>query len=648
MFWQGLRIKKTLLALGPVLVLLIGYFTYFRGYSEPTALFWDENYHIASAQKYLNGIFFMEPHPPLGKLLIAAGEKLLDANPVDNTFIGTDHAQGLPDNFSFAGYRFFSSLLGCLTGLVLYFLFYQITSRAWVATCLSALYLFDNALIVHARSAMLDAPLIFFVCLALCFYQVLYRDLSNGKRLRFLALGFGVASALALATKATGLVLLAFGLVLCFRKARLGGGALVTFLVWSLIPALVIWSAVWQIHFALGRTLNPVLSHKGFYGASAEVKKVLEGARPRHLWDFPILLRDNLRYASQYQRGVPKLNLCKVGELGSPSFLWPFGGRSINYRWETTDDVTRYLYLQANPAGWALGLLGLVLGFGLVVGSALTGAVLKRSYTGEMAAYMFGYIFYMGLISQLGRVMYLYHYFVPLILSWVMFAFVFEAVTNLGRFTVSAKQKNFVLILLISLVMLCFGVFSPLTYSKPISDAAISKLAWLKIWDLRCARCAVKNEFASPVYDPNVKPFPDVAISGLKAENGYQEWGDPKQDLTVTGKKIIVGGKEYQHGLGVHARSNLKFAVRKSVKSFNAFVAMPDALPTQNESGGSVVFEVRGDGRVLWRSVVVKPGTSPISLNLAVEKVENLELVVLDSGDGNTNDHAVWINPEFL
>jgi dolichyl-phosphate-mannose--protein O-mannosyl transferase len=51
--------------------------TYFHNYSYPPSLFWDENYHIASAEKYIQGVFFMEPHPPLGKLLIAAGEKTL-------------------------------------------------------------------------------------------------------------------------------------------------------------------------------------------------------------------------------------------------------------------------------------------------------------------------------------------------------------------------------------------------------------------------------------------------------------------------------------------------------------------------------------------------------------------------------------------
>ncbi len=96
---SDLTSNPTLLSVG--FLLILSYFTYVHGYWYPSELFWDENYHIASAQKYLNGVFFMEPHPPLGKLMIAAGEWLINANPIDNQFIGTDYATNIPNGFSF-------------------------------------------------------------------------------------------------------------------------------------------------------------------------------------------------------------------------------------------------------------------------------------------------------------------------------------------------------------------------------------------------------------------------------------------------------------------------------------------------------------------------------------------------------------------
>src|SRR6185437_14159172 len=89
----------------------IAYFTYFRNYAAPPYLYWDENYHVASAQKYLSGVFFMENHPPLGKLLIAAGEALMKPNRQEPDGNLTDYITRIPPNFSFRGYRLFPVML---------------------------------------------------------------------------------------------------------------------------------------------------------------------------------------------------------------------------------------------------------------------------------------------------------------------------------------------------------------------------------------------------------------------------------------------------------------------------------------------------------------------------------------------------------
>jgi len=63
--------KRNILVFYTVIILAVSYFTYFKNYDYPPSVFWDENYHIASAQKYLTGVMFMEAHPPLGKLFVA-------------------------------------------------------------------------------------------------------------------------------------------------------------------------------------------------------------------------------------------------------------------------------------------------------------------------------------------------------------------------------------------------------------------------------------------------------------------------------------------------------------------------------------------------------------------------------------------------
>ena len=59
-------------------VLVVSYFTYFDGYYKPATPFYDEHYDILHAERYINGITFFDIHPPLGKMFIALGEKILN------------------------------------------------------------------------------------------------------------------------------------------------------------------------------------------------------------------------------------------------------------------------------------------------------------------------------------------------------------------------------------------------------------------------------------------------------------------------------------------------------------------------------------------------------------------------------------------
>ncbi|MDD4319421.1 MAG: phospholipid carrier-dependent glycosyltransferase, partial [Candidatus Peribacteraceae bacterium] len=330
-------------------VLFLSFLTYFFRYTEPPRVFWDENYHIASAQKYLNGVYFMEQHPPLGKLLIALGEKLLSPNERTDQFLGTDYAADFSDDFSFAGYRLFSALLGWLTAPLLFLIFLYITRNSLFAALLSFLYIFDNALLVHIRGAMLEGPLMFFCALMVLAYFLLLEYGERPRRFAWLSLLFGVSFGLVATTKLFGLAMILFlpaylYTLLPHWKRIAKATALFS------VGFLAVYCSVWYIHFALGKTIQPTLPDNGFYQASDAYKTVIAEGRTASLLAFPVMLRDSIRYVPFYNRGAPRLDLCKADENGSPFYLWPLGARSINYRWETPDGTEyRYLYLQSNP-----------------------------------------------------------------------------------------------------------------------------------------------------------------------------------------------------------------------------------------------------------------------------------------------------------
>jgi len=187
--------RRQLLVIYAFVVFILAFFSFFWNYNYPNSSQWDEVYHISSAEKYLKGSLFMESHPPLGKMFIALGEKILGPNAAkpDVSFLGklcfgqedwkirpeiidkssflkVDQITSYPTGFSFCGFRLMPVVFATLTAPLLFFLLFLLIRNVHLAAIFSSLYLFDNAIILQARAAMVDSIQIFFVILALVYF----------------------------------------------------------------------------------------------------------------------------------------------------------------------------------------------------------------------------------------------------------------------------------------------------------------------------------------------------------------------------------------------------------------------------------------------------------------------------------------------
>lgn len=610
-------------------------------YTSPEHLYWDENYHVASAQKYLNGVFFMEPHPPLGKLLIAAGEALVNANQDDTTFIATDHGKVLPKDFSFAGYRLFPVLCATLAVPLFFIFLLQLTGHAPISFLFALALALDNAFVVHGRAAMLDGIQIFFIIGALAGIMSSYRRLRDNAPLKTLPYLSGIALGAALATKATSLIVIPFLLILLAPlwphvTKMLGVVAKI------LGTALVAYLLSWKAHMALGKRIEPALPDRGFYQASEETKQLIRNDDIGSMRSFWPILRDNLKFFSHYEKGVPKLNMCNHNENGSAPLLWPIGGRTINYRWDKKDGETRYTYLVANPVVWALGLLGLISAAALFIASLLGRCEITREWKLCAGTLLLIWCGYMGAMVSLDRVMYLYHYLIPLTFTLALAAITLPQVrfTSL-RYT---PPQAVLYTLTAGLMLFGFRFYAPLTYGYPLTNAQLASRALLDAWDLRCPDCDLTNHLARPVCNPKEKKFPQVKIGSLFATESYQEWGEPIQGLAVEKQQVSVQGKRYDTVIGTHASSTLRFPLNKRFTSLRGKAALPDYLRTKDGKPGSVVFEVWVDGMQIWSSRTLTSDYQIQEFDLPVVDGNLLELRTLDGGDGNNNDHAVWLD----
>jgi len=482
-FWVPLYLSVTL---------LIGWFTYVRDYDQPPYLFWDENYHIASAQKYLDGIFFQEPHPPLGKLLIALGEYLVQPNVGKDvtSFHSTDHIKTLPEKYSFKGMRLVPTVMAWLTGGLLFLALYFAIQNPHLAFAVGFFYNFDTALVLHSRSAMLEGSQLFFLIGSTALFLYLYQRARAVAWWHYLLFSLLVGAALAVKVNSTIIFLLFPVLAFVDLRARLGefhhypATALRTILpsvLISLVGMGAVFLSAWIIHFQLG---TKVVQDR-YYGASPAYKELLAKGETKSYKNLPLMLEDSYKYFANYQKGVPKLDVCKSGENGSYPVGWTVGIKSINYRWEKNKEGNvQYLYLQSNPIVWFSALGAVILGVVLVGSRLFFGLAVKdqRSFW-LIVLLLITYLGYLTTMMQVDRVMYLYHYFIPLLFAFILFGLIFKQLFE--RELLEHNPWVYAgLVLLVGQVIAVFIFFSPFSYYNGLSTADFWRRAWISGWKL--------------------------------------------------------------------------------------------------------------------------------------------------------------------
>jgi len=135
-----------------------------------------------------------------------------------------------------------------------------------------------------------------------------------------------------------------------------------------------------------------------------------------------------------------------------------------------------------------------------------------------------------------------------------------------------------------------------------------------------------------------------VSLSQLEFKTATVGWGRPLRDQVLVehpGQCFLqVGARFFASGLYAHAPSRYEFDLGGKWQRLSAGYGLQDG------HAGSAVFVVRGDGRELFRSPLVRDHRlRELSVNAA--GVARLELLVEDGGDGTSGDWGVWLAPRL-
>ncbi len=149
-------------------------------------------------------------------------------------------------------------------------------------------------------------------------------------------------------------------------------------------------------------------------------------------------------------------------------------------------------------------------------------------------------------------------------------------------------------------------------------------------------------------YAPQGLTAGDNALSDLDWTSATNAWGPAERDRSNgeqaggDGRPLTIGGQTFARGLGVHARSELSYAVSGWCSAFTAQVGVDDEVGDR----GSVVFQVYGDDRLLYDSGVLRGTDTARAVSVDLRGVQTLRLVVTDGGNGISYDHADWASAQ--
>jgi alpha-galactosidase len=135
-----------------------------------------------------------------------------------------------------------------------------------------------------------------------------------------------------------------------------------------------------------------------------------------------------------------------------------------------------------------------------------------------------------------------------------------------------------------------------------------------------------------------------VLLSSLDVSKTVQSSGRVQINKSYVGRPLTIAGRRFEHGVGTHAISTLAIDLKGGADRFIAYVGVDD---DNGKNVGTVEFRLIGDGRVLWRSGIMKTGDAAKPVDVDLKGIRSLILRVSDTRDGIDCDHADWAEAKF-
>lgn len=470
------------------LIVVLACFNFLRDINNPPHAFWDESYYITAAERYKMDTAQYASHPPLAFMFMDLGQSLNRVNDkLDTAFMANEKkldTRVVPKGYDYTPIRMPSAIFAVIGALLFYLIVLRLTKEAFEAFVFSLLFVFENAFIVHFRAAHLDSYQMTFTLGAVLVWLTTFGHEPKRPWLTFAA--FGILCGLSFMTKVNSLVMV----LLCgFTLARslwtlrtrenliraMGRGSV------AAAGFLAMVALVFTLHIVLNpKAPDPTTASGGrdLRAMNQPYKDWLNGKAPLT----PAVIWDGSVSYYKYMKGDFTGAILSEPN-GSQPILWPVMHKIINYRWDFDGKRTAYVQMIGNPVNWGLGIVG-VIGAAALIGLRRS-RVLKPADTGDdredfnllealFAMFMIFWLLHIWLGTQ--RVMYVYHYFIGLALSFFLLPLVFRITAR--RVALLDKHRFGILCGISVLIAASYLWFAPLTYHQSMTRQQCEMRNW--------------------------------------------------------------------------------------------------------------------------------------------------------------------------
>ena len=432
-----------------IILIVIAAGVHFWNLGQPAEVVFDEVHYGKSVSAYFTREFFVDGHPPLSKLMIASAAWAFGFHPgFDFDHIGEPY-----DAQKLFALRFLVALFGVIFVAVVYEFILALRLSRWSAFAGAFLVLFDNALLVESRFALINIFLLSFGFAALIFFIQSTRTNNIKKERAYFAIASALAG-LAISVKWIGVLFL--GLILLFTAirciSRYQWKKCIVRTLGALIIVAILYTGFMAIHLKLQSKSGP-----GDWFMTKSFQKTLIGNAANY--DTTI---SPLGFWSKFLEMNVVLykyhaNLTIKHPDSSTWYEWPFMKRPIFYWVKYSGDNRASIYFVGNPLVWWPAGLAVFLSVVFLFRKKL-----RKAMDSEISLLLIGYFASILPFIGIARVAFLYHYLIPLVFSICIFILLAERV-----FTAAIRNKNIIRIIYggwLVCVFFAFLVLAPLTY----------------------------------------------------------------------------------------------------------------------------------------------------------------------------------------